>query len=133
MPSLSIQYEVVCKVIYLSVHVLFRLLRAETIPYCFVVFSAYIIQVLQVNEFFFFLSFLYETLIRVWSVLTEAEVKVQAPLFHHPPPSQPRPAADAPSSVEHTFRRGTASFPGEGDGTPLQYSCPENPKNGGAW
>ena len=22
---------------------------------------------------------------------------------------------------------------GEGDGTPLQYSCPENPMDGGAW
>ena len=22
---------------------------------------------------------------------------------------------------------------GEGDGTPLQYSCPENPVDGGAW
>ena len=24
-------------------------------------------------------------------------------------------------------------FPGEGNGTPLQYSCPENPMDGGAW
>ena len=24
-------------------------------------------------------------------------------------------------------------FPGEGNGTPLQYSCLENPKEGGAW
>ena len=23
--------------------------------------------------------------------------------------------------------------PGEGNGTPLQYSCPENPMDGGAW
>ena len=23
--------------------------------------------------------------------------------------------------------------PGEGDGTPLQYSCLENPMDGGAW
>ena len=23
--------------------------------------------------------------------------------------------------------------PGEGDGTPLQYSCLENPRDGGAW
>ena len=24
-------------------------------------------------------------------------------------------------------------YPGEGDGTPLQYSCLENPMDGGAW
>ena len=24
-------------------------------------------------------------------------------------------------------------FPGEGSGTPLQYSCLENPMDGGAW
>ena len=24
-------------------------------------------------------------------------------------------------------------FLGEGNGTPLQYSCPENPMDGGAW
>ena len=24
-------------------------------------------------------------------------------------------------------------FPGEGDGNPLQYSCLENPMDGGAW
>ena len=23
--------------------------------------------------------------------------------------------------------------PGEGNGTPLQYCCPENPMDGGAW
>ena len=27
----------------------------------------------------------------------------------------------------------TEDFPGEGDGTPLQYSCLENPMDGGAW
>ena len=26
-----------------------------------------------------------------------------------------------------------AHSPGEGNGTPLQYSCPENPMDGGAW
>ena len=25
------------------------------------------------------------------------------------------------------------SYSGEGDGTPLQYSCLENPMDGGAW
>ena len=28
---------------------------------------------------------------------------------------------------------GTGSSPGEGNGNPLQYSCPENPMDRGAW
>ena len=28
---------------------------------------------------------------------------------------------------------GSGSSPGEGNGTPLQYSCLENPMDGGAW
>ena len=28
---------------------------------------------------------------------------------------------------------GSGRFPGEGNGNPLQYSCPENPMEGGAW
>ena len=28
---------------------------------------------------------------------------------------------------------GSGSSPGEGNGNPLQYSCLENPKDGGAW
>ena len=28
---------------------------------------------------------------------------------------------------------GLGIFPGEGNGNPLQYSCPENSMNGGAW
>ena len=28
---------------------------------------------------------------------------------------------------------GSGRFPGEGNGTPLQYSCLENPMDGGAW
>ena len=28
---------------------------------------------------------------------------------------------------------GSGRFPGEGNGTPLQYSCLDNPMNGGAW
>ena len=27
----------------------------------------------------------------------------------------------------------TTTLPGEGNGTPLQYSCLENPMGGGAW
>ena len=29
--------------------------------------------------------------------------------------------------------RGLRRFPGEGNGNPLQYSCLENPMDGGAW
>ena len=29
--------------------------------------------------------------------------------------------------------RGSGRFPGEGSGNPLQYSCLENPTDGGAW
>ena len=32
-----------------------------------------------------------------------------------------------------SFIAGYDLFPGEGDGTPLQYSCLENPMGGGAW
>jgi len=28
---------------------------------------------------------------------------------------------------------GLGRFPGEGNGNPFQYSCPENPMDGGAW
>ena len=28
---------------------------------------------------------------------------------------------------------GSGRFPGEGNGNPLQYSCLENPMDGGAW
>ena len=28
---------------------------------------------------------------------------------------------------------GSGGFPGEGNGNPLQYSCLENPMDGGAW
>ena len=28
---------------------------------------------------------------------------------------------------------GSGRFPGEGNGNPLQYSCLENPTDGGAW
>ena len=35
-------------------------------------------------------------------------------------------------SLERLFTI-TSSYPGEGNGTPLQYSCLENPMDGGAW
>ena len=31
------------------------------------------------------------------------------------------------------FKHHSSSYVGEGNGTPLQYSCLENPMNGGAW
>ena len=38
-------------------------------------------------------------------------------------------------SIAFTFRlvQNTAQSSGEGNGTPLQYSCLENPMDGGAW
>ena len=35
--------------------------------------------------------------------------------------------------VHPTFYAQTHILPGKGNGTPLQYSCLENPKDGGAW
>ena len=35
--------------------------------------------------------------------------------------------------VNHFKRMKLEHFLGEGDGTPLQYSCLENPMDGGAW
>ena len=32
-----------------------------------------------------------------------------------------------------TYLRKTLCHPGKGNGTPLQYSCLENPMDGGAW
>ena len=41
---------------------------------------------------------------------------------------------DSPSgSSEQLFQRGKGGRSGEGDGTPLWYSCLENPMDGGAW
>ena len=31
------------------------------------------------------------------------------------------------------YFRGTIPYPGEGNGNPLQCSCLENPRDGGAW
>ena len=35
-------------------------------------------------------------------------------------------------TTEEDFKKGY-DMRGEGNGTPLQYSCPENPMDGGAW
>ena len=32
-----------------------------------------------------------------------------------------------------TYLAGNEALLGEGNGTPLQYCCPENPMDGGAW
>ena len=37
------------------------------------------------------------------------------------------------SHTEAIISRSLSLFIGEGDGTPLQYSCLENPMDGGAW
>ena len=36
-------------------------------------------------------------------------------------------------SLSLVFKEYDRLTPGEGDGTPLQYSCLENPMDGGAW
>ena len=40
-----------------------------------------------------------------------------------------------PPAMQETWVRALAweDSPGEGNGNPLQYSCLENPKDGGAW
>ena len=40
---------------------------------------------------------------------------------------------DSPAGVVLQNRRGLDLLTGEGNGTPLQYSCLENPMDGGAW
>ena len=35
--------------------------------------------------------------------------------------------------IEHDIWNRVGPNSGEGDGTPLQYSCLENPMDGGAW
>ena len=37
------------------------------------------------------------------------------------------------NSGELSREKATNPFSGEGNGTPLQYSCLENPMDGGAW
>ena len=42
-------------------------------------------------------------------------------------------AAAADSKEIHVCMCRTSVYPGEGNGMPLQYSCLENPMDGGAW
>ena len=37
------------------------------------------------------------------------------------------------NAVDLGLISGLGRFPGEGNGNPLQYSCLENPMDGGAW
>ena len=46
---------------------------------------------------------------------------------------QPMAKSDLPSSLGAWVLWGNQMTGGEGDGTPLQYSCLENPMDGGAW
>ena len=49
----------------------------------------------------------------------------------------PRVGSDGTASVYNAGDLGSipgsGRFPGEGNGNPLQYSCLENPMDGGAW
>ena len=63
--------------------------------------------------FFFFLTCSY---LDTWGFPSGSEVKVSAC------------KAGDPGSIP-----GSGRSPGEGNGNPLQYSCLENPMDGGAW
>ena len=43
------------------------------------------------------------------------------------------PPANAGGVRDEGLIPGSGRYPGEGNGTPLQYSCLENPTNKGAW
>ena len=43
------------------------------------------------------------------------------------------PPANAGGIRDEGLIPGSGRYPGEGNGTPLQYSCLENPTNKGAW
>jgi len=48
-------------------------------------------------------------------------------------PSKPDGKASAYNEGDPGSIPGSRRSPGEGNGTPLQYSCLENPMDGGAW
>ena len=56
----------------------------------------------------------------------------ESPLFPSQIFSLSFPILPPPQSLAK-LRQGLVSHSREGDGTPLQYSCLENPMNGGAW
>ena len=45
----------------------------------------------------------------------------------------PTVKASAYNAGDQGLIPGSGRFPGEGNGNPLQYSCLENPMDGGAW
>ena len=62
------------------------------------------------------------------STLVSMEAKAPPGFPGHSPVENPPVNAGDPGSIP-----GWGSFPGEGNGNPLQYSCPKNPKDRGAW
>ena len=50
-------------------------------------------------------------------------------------PSEPpgKPERQEESLIAGQVYGSSRAYPGEGNGTPLQYSCLENPMDGGAW
>ena len=42
-------------------------------------------------------------------------------------------AIPSPGLLGHHYTQSLEHISGEGNGTPLQYSCLENPMDGGAW
>ena len=53
--------------------------------------------------------------------------------FDHGFPGGSEVKASASSAGDLGSIPGLGRFPGEGNGNPLQYSCLENPMDGGAW
>ena len=51
--------------------------------------------------------------------------------LHHPRGSDSK--ASAYNAGDSSSIPGSGRFPGEGNGNPLQYSCLENPMEGGDW
>ena len=55
-------------------------------------------------------------------------------LYQHSPfPGGSDGKASACDAGDWGLIPGSGRFPGEGNGNPLQYSCPENPMDGGGW
>jgi len=60
-------------------------------------------------------------------------VKVVAYLINPDFPGGSDGKASVYNAGDQVLIPGTGRFPGEGNGNPLQYSCLENPMDGGAW
>ena len=83
-----------------------------------------------------------------FSIVNEAGVFMEFPCFHYDPmnaghlmfgsstlgfPSGSEVKASAWNAGDLGSIPGSGRSPGEGNGNPLQYSCLENPMDGGAW